>query len=593
MLDYLSLVKVIRWRFRLAYDEPLISELKFPENDLYRQLTWAFVGHRLGEVEELEIDVEDQERYLSNVAKMTRLRKVWIYRDKSTSYKDMYDFAKAMIKAIQLHHGPGQLSECHTIPDPIDLGSDEYNDNHSSREIDLSGASRVLSLLPPPRYYLTLPRPDGSTVSLNHLFDPYVATVEEIFSLDTENLSFMWKAMMKMYPGHSHAQILQRFRGLTILFISPKTANGDDENLLAWAACEAEHCYRQPGSHQPLVPLRCLQVKYEDNPYLFTKSPTAMATPKWKIHEDGLLGFSSTLRSLNVTYPQSDNGTIDRLFSIPRPLHKLRFLSLSGLAVDRSVWEKAPNIQHLQIDISIPLSRDSITIPSYSKDIQNTGTSSFPSLLIDSGSITSTTEEQPQRQLLEIWFHCPLLTDLALSDGALLLLDPKCHSSPNLKKPSIFAQPKTLGGKYSHQAQEVPRVIHPARLTWDWSFPVLRQLSLYGNLHWIGFSLAILRSCPTLRWIDLFHVDENHRFLLRVKRILDVPLNKDNNQMLPFTHINLLSIVLRGNWNIEVDELACLLQVLPGLKKIEFAPSCFNIGFGSKELVEVTKSHPS
>ncbi|KAG0231477.1 hypothetical protein BGW42_000229 [Actinomortierella wolfii] len=214
---------------------------------MYRQLTWAFVGHRLDEIEELEIEVEDQERYLNNAAKMTRLRKIWIYRDKGTSYKDMHDFAEAMIKAIQLHHEPGRLNECHMIPSPIEWSQYTYQNSPSSPEIDISisNAQRVLSLLPPPRHSLTLPRPDGSTVLLNNPFDPFVSTIE--FMSTARYLS--WEVLLKLYPGQSLGQILQRFRGMRTLEIDSMTANGDDENILAWAACEAENYHRPSIDH--------------------------------------------------------------------------------------------------------------------------------------------------------------------------------------------------------------------------------------------------------------------------------------------------------------------------------------------------------
>ncbi|KAG0238585.1 hypothetical protein BGW42_004347 [Actinomortierella wolfii] len=89
---------------------------------------------------------------------MTRLRKIWIHIGKTLNYKEMFDFAEAMIKAIQFHHGPDQLKECHMIPNPLVEGPsggglnsgvpDEFHD------IDLSCTSRVVSLLPPPWQYL-------------------------------------------------------------------------------------------------------------------------------------------------------------------------------------------------------------------------------------------------------------------------------------------------------------------------------------------------------------------------------------------------------------------------------------------------------
>ncbi|KAG0238566.1 hypothetical protein BGW42_004328 [Actinomortierella wolfii] len=136
-------------------------------------------------------------------------------------------------------------------------------------------------------------------------------------------------------------------------------------------------------------------------------------------------------------------------------------------------------------------------------------------------------------------------------------------------------------------------MLHPKRWTWDWSFPVLRILNLWGDLHEFKFNLAILRSCPNLREISILHNCSSDRFPLRVKGILDASLDKNNNHLSSFTHIDLLNIEIRGHWDIEVDELACLLQVLPGLKKLAFESAQFDEGFGDQELIEMTKTHPS
>ncbi|KAG0226094.1 hypothetical protein BGW42_003919 [Actinomortierella wolfii] len=137
-------------------------------------------------------------------------------------------------------------------------------------------------------------------------------------------------------------------------------------------------------------------------------------------------------------------------------------------------------------------------------------------------------------------------------------------------------------------------MLHPIRWTWDWSLPALRHLVLSGDLHEIRFSFGILRSCPTLRSIVLNHEDRSHRFPLCVKEIFDDSLDENNNnQVLPFTHSNLLSIEFNGEWIIQTDELAWLLQMLPCLMEIQFGTSKFDEGFGDRELVEITKIHPA
>ncbi|KAG0234678.1 hypothetical protein BGW42_006298 [Actinomortierella wolfii] len=302
--------------------------------DVCMHLTWAFFGHRLDEVEELEINVKDQERYLSNIAKMTSLHKIWIFTGKKSNHDDMYDFAEAMIKSIQSDHGPHQLSECHMIPNPLT----QYRPFGG---VDLSPIWRVVSLLPPPRHHRTLPTPDGSIALLNQPLDPYVATIENL-SDDDFRFNSTWVALMRVYPGHSDSQLLQRLRGLTSLSIPCKMANGNDDNLLAWAAYEAEHYSHIPDVYHSvlLVPLENLEIVYGHTRF---GSPP----PKWKILQDGLLGFSGTLKSLSVFYPQFENVTVGRVFTIPRPLLKLKSLKLRGLTIDRSVWEQAPNIEEL------------------------------------------------------------------------------------------------------------------------------------------------------------------------------------------------------------------------------------------------------
>ncbi|KAG0232304.1 hypothetical protein BGW42_008270 [Actinomortierella wolfii] len=570
--------------------------LKYPDIDMYQHLTWAFVGHRLDDIEELEIDFKDHERYLNNVPKMTRLRKIWIFRGEDVNYEDMYEFAEAMIKAVQLHHGLDQVRECHMIPGPIEWGPDAYNSYPSSHEIDVSivGAQRVFSLLPPPKHYFKLSRPDGSIVSLNHPFDPFVRTIGSISTSD----ELMWEVMTKVYPGHSHTQILQRFRGMRHLDIDPMTANGDDENILAWAACEAEHYYDRRGGRQigTLVPLVRLKICYED-PYHVRTRTTRVATPKWKILQDGLLGFSSTMKCLLVTYPHSDDGMVDRLFTIPRLLPELKFLSLRGLAIDRSVWELAPNIENLEIDISFPPLRDNTTDPDNIQDDQSTETLTFSLPSADTTTtvtLETTTLAAEKQQWADIWFHFPKLEYLKLSDKAFSLFDPECFLlSPKLRGLSVIWSSKINHGVTSGQTYKVPRVVHSTRWTWNWSFQRLQEITLVGDLHGFRFSLAILRSCSALRRIALSHFDANHRFPLCAKGILDAPLVKSNNQMIPFTHSNLLSIKFLGYCDIEVNELVCLLKVLSDLVSIDFFQAQFSEGFGVRELVEITKTHPS
>ncbi|KAG0238584.1 hypothetical protein BGW42_004346 [Actinomortierella wolfii] len=550
----------------------------------------SFVGHRLAEVEELEIVVDDQERYLNHAAKMTRLRKIWIHIGKNLNYQGMFDFAEAMVKAIQLHHGPNQLRECHMIPNPFVSGPKEESLNSGGLEeiydIDLSRTQRFVSLLPSPRQYPTIPRPDGSAVSLSHPFDPYLATIQTVWYPDSPFTIVNWKALLKLYRAHSHAQILQRFRGLTSLYIDAEAIDEDDENLLAWAAYEAEHYYHQPGGHQlgSLVRLESLIVNCTE--YSFK--------PRLKIIQDGLFGFSRTLVYLKVGYPLLGGRVVDWLLAIPRPLHNLGLLNLYNSTIDHSSWGKVPNIKEMTIDFDFPWSIFHSANTNQSEDEQDIGTTLSSSTAT---TTAATTELQSQPPLPELWFHCPKLSQLTLRNRAINLLDPNCfHLSPNLQFLTLssliesFRESIKSHGVNSYSNWEALKVLHPARWTWDWTFPVLQSLILGGDLYELKFSWTILHSCPTLKWIHLSQCDGNQRFPLRVKGILDVSLDKNNNQMLPFIHNDLMEVTLSGGWDIEADELGCLLQVLPVLKKLEF--ECV-FGIADRELVEITKAHPS
>ncbi|KAG0234270.1 hypothetical protein BGW42_006775 [Actinomortierella wolfii] len=317
--------------------------------------------------------------------------------------------------------------------------------------------------------------------------------------------------MTMMHPGHSDGQILQRFRGMTSLHIHPKTANGNDENLLDWAVCEAEHFHHQQGNLQsaPLIQLKELSIEYRDNS---RASQLRHVTPKWKILQDALLGFSNTLSRLRVIYPHFGNGMTDLAFTISRPLPKLKSLTLEGLAIDRSVWEQAPNIEEMDIRFEITPSRynNPLYHSQYLQYDENAGVFSTSSTTVDATTTTTTTpvptEQQPQQQLFELWFHCPNLTQLTLKGHAAILLDPNCfHLSPNLQKLEI-----SIWEELSHIAQEAQKPLHPTRWTWDWPFPVLRFLTLEGDLRELMFTMGSAHFNEGFGDRELIEITKNH-----------------------------------------------------------------------------------
>ncbi|KAG0234269.1 hypothetical protein BGW42_006774 [Actinomortierella wolfii] len=409
-----------------------------------------------------------------------------------------------------------------------------------------------------------------------------------------------------MFPGHSDGPILQRFRGMTSLYIEAETSNGIDEDLLDWAVYEAKHFHHQlhqRGGHQftPLVRLEDLTI---DHKYDSMGPQSRTTTALWKILQDGLLGFSSTLSQLMVTFPRSDDGMTGHVFTVPRPLPKLKSLVLHELAIHLSVWKNAPNIEKLYINFNSSPPRDSATTPDESQDDQTSGAMSTSPTEVDATTTTTTAAtaaaaEQQPRRFHEFWLHCPKLTNLVLHGRTANFLDPYClHLSPNLQNLEISVY--TEGFRYLQDSsdgdyqivREALKVFHLAHWTWDWSFPVLHTLTLEGDLHEFRFSMRILRSCPTLKWLELRHSGYSHPFPLRFKGVLDASMDK-NNQMLPFTHSNLKHIYIYGNWHVELDEADCLQEALPGLTNLVLAADHFDEGFGDSELIEITKTHPS
>ncbi|KAG0248874.1 hypothetical protein DFQ27_000547 [Actinomortierella ambigua] len=608
MLNYLSLVKVVRWKGRVLGDSHVMDMLDCCDDRLRTSLTWALVGHRLDEIEELEIDVADGERYLANAAKMNNLRMIWTRFGNDHDYKDMHNFSEAMIKAIQLNHGPNLLRECHMIPNPLVWGPDTgvYGhevhdlDDYELRDIDIRGAQRALSHLPPPRHPLTLPRSDGSTVTLDQTFDPYVATIREMANLPEEDMNLVWGAMFKAYPGLSQSQLLQRFRGLVSLTIHPDTANGDDENILAWAACEAEHRYHEPCGcqHVPLISLRELVVRYDNENTKSTAPRSRPTAAKWKILQDGLLGFSSTLDRLQVFYPRSVDGMVDQLFTVPRPLLQLKSLVLREMAIDASVWDQMPNIEVLTIRFSFPL----FNLPT--TETQDDLNGMTMPMAVDTAATNMAAVGQPSlRQLPEFSLHSPSLRFLYLEDRAVNLFDPNClQHLPNLQSLEMssfsLARKRIIdGGIDSNEAQDALRKLYPTRWTWDWSLPNLTNLKLMGDLNEFGFSFAILRSCPAINSFSLVHRDAACHFPLCVKGILDTPLgnsgsnNGHSSRKPSFTCLTTVSFV--GDWDIERGELECLIQALPGLNSIHIESGHYSEGFDCRELISMTKTHPA
>ncbi|KAG0250145.1 hypothetical protein DFQ27_009555 [Actinomortierella ambigua] len=599
MLNYLSLVKVVRWKDRVMGESHLMDVHEFYDDKLRSSLTWALVGHRLGEIEELEIHVADGERYLANVAKMKNLRMIWTRFGNDHCYKDMHSFSEAMVKAMQLNHGPNLLRECHMIPNPLKQGPEMSTDGNQLREIDISDAQRVLSLLPPPRRPSTLPRPDGSITILDQMFDPYVATIRDMATVTAMGGDLAWGAIFKVYPGLSQAQLLQRFRGLVSLTINPETANGNDENFLAWAACEAEHRYHQScgRQHVSLIPLQEFVVRYEDENTESTAPRSGSTLAKWKILQDGLLGFSSTLNELHVMYPRSVDGMTDKLFTVPRPLLQLRLLVLREVAIDASVWDQMPNIEVLTIRFSFPL----FNLPETETQDDLNGITT-PMTVDTTASAMATVRQQSQRQLPEFSPNCPSLRFLHLEDRAINLLDPNClHHLPNLRGLAMSnyspARRRIIGGRDSDEAQEILRMLHPIRWTWDWSLPNLTNLKLIGDLNEFEFSFSILRSCPAITSFNLVHRDAACHFPLRAKGILDTPSdnasssNGHRSQKPSFTC--LATVSLGGDWDIEQEELECLIQALPGLRDISIESGHYSEGLDGRELINTTKKHPA
>ncbi|KAG0255157.1 hypothetical protein DFQ27_006408 [Actinomortierella ambigua] len=288
MLDYLSFLRVFDWgsidpknvqmrlhwylyKVRRLLDEgdEMVQGLLHHPHFLNRAITFALVGHQLHRIEMLEIEAGDIRRYTLAAAQLSRIVKI---RVRGCEPWDLfYSGVKALILAIQLHHGKEQLRDVTLIPNPLEDGP-----RADATDFDITAALEIYSLLPKPRHPVLLPSPCGSMVALDRPFDRDLARIVEGF---VTPWSPTWKAARLLYRDLYPGQLLQRFRSLQNLTVA--LYPGDDPDIFLWLAYEA--CQRKM-SLQKLT--------------LALKSPD----PLWCMRpiEDAMRGFAHSLSELQL-----------------------------------------------------------------------------------------------------------------------------------------------------------------------------------------------------------------------------------------------------------------------------------------------------
>ncbi|KAF9920871.1 hypothetical protein BGZ67_000935, partial [Mortierella alpina] len=162
MHNYLSFLRVVHWSDQLHKDD-FSNDMTgtWRSEDFLSTLTWAFVGHRLEDVVELDVfeihimdnddvqqdgrgeegggDGEGEEeasnpapgdvvrrprgdgRYLRHVSRMTNLRKIWVCRTDWWDYEwdPFYSRVEKLVLAMQREHGLQHLQECRLTPNPL------------------------------------------------------------------------------------------------------------------------------------------------------------------------------------------------------------------------------------------------------------------------------------------------------------------------------------------------------------------------------------------------------------------------------------------------------------------------------------------
>ncbi|KAF9978572.1 hypothetical protein BGZ73_001745 [Actinomortierella ambigua] len=536
MVDYLSLIRVMRWESLLdgcihdAWTDhrnrtPGLSlpDYSYPDSVFFvkKGMTAAICHHQLGNIVEMEIPFSMIEYYINKASELSRLEKIYLCDMRFISATAAVSSVIRLVKAIQQHHGPDMLRDCR-------IGAKQYN-LLSNDSIPLM--AELFSLLPIPAKLKDLalesPRP----------MDRHLVELERLHIAPSDH--GVWSHLLRHYAGLSPGRILQCCRKLLQLNLDQEV-NIRDPGLLAWAAQEARD--RAAGKQTPpAIPLRELQLWVKE------ENPGDTIT----VLRDALIGFAASLTHCQVRMSTSasngslaDDGDGDNNRHVPD-------LVSSGLTeLPKLIYLWFMTADFRQFDPRLLLI--------------------CPRLMIVSLDLYTATTTGLRVQLWPRSSH-PYLTYLRLKGIA-----------PHAFDPDAFANMPCLETLHIEQIQVEPTPdlrLQMERWTWDWHLPNLMELFVRCTLKgW--FSLKILRTCPKLEFLS---VEAESKQMLEVAAVLDDP-SQDT-----FENVN--RVWITGSWDMTPTDLDHLVNhVFPNVNQtvLHHFDSCT-----ASQIVEMTRHHPT
>ncbi|KAF9157215.1 hypothetical protein DFQ26_008965 [Actinomortierella ambigua] len=565
MLDYLSFLRVFDWgsidpknvqmrlhwylyKVRRLLDEgdEMVQGLLHHPHFLNRAITFALVGHQLHRIEMLEIEVGDIRRYTLAAAQLSRIVKI---RVRGCEPWDLfYSGVKALILAIQLHHGKEQLRDVTLIPNPLEDGP-----RADATDFDITAALEIYSLLPKPRHPVLLPSPCGSVVALDRPFDRDLARIVEGF---VTPWSPTWKAARLLYRDLYPGQLLQRFRSLQNLTVA--LYPGDDPDIFLWLAYEA--CQRKMSLQKLTLALKSLD-------------------PLWCMRpiEDAMRGFAHSLSELQLAL-RTLPATPPCILQAPTCLACLDTLDLStsgALSFHTSFWDNCPKLRHLSIRVSCSQALEPTT-----QDSTLSFSSPSPSPSPMPSASASASASLPPTTTPTMMVQSRSISMLQLHQDAIHFFDPRSlNHMPSLERLEILCSAIDAAACGTR---------HTTLWTWDWTVPSLRRLDVEGDLSALGFSFKILGSCPVLKVISLKAICAD----VHVLNVKGSHAELDNIDRAKFT--NLETIEIGGRCTIERDELSYLLTTFRDLKELKVhAPAILDDRVSDSEVVRLVRCHRS
>ncbi|KAG0254876.1 hypothetical protein DFQ27_006578 [Actinomortierella ambigua] len=557
MLDYLSLIRVVRWKDVLtkcfAHVPRDLKDLvewnclvdgvpdDFPSLGV-DCLTRAICLHQLGNIVELEIQPAGIVEYLHRAPQARCLRRIFIVQ--SHQQRAVYLLAICLVKAIQYHHGRDQIYDCQVTQHYTTYHSDSRYELHSKLEL----------LLPPPGSLKNLPKVLEAPEALPKVLEAPISVADRTLAkLETLIVhargKYEWGRICSQYPSVPSGRILQRFRSLTKLSVEIAQGLIEEADLFEWAAQEA----RDRVANKQVPPMMRV-----GNLTLHIKALDLCGARR--VVKDALVGFRRSLIFLRVHFePQrqalgdnddedcsddeSDSGgeddpsaprclVQDKALTLPQLKH-IFFLSNNPRLFDARLLQISHNLTDLTIRLGGPKSA-------------SFQSQSWPPL------------------------HFTKLASLTLADAAVRSFDPESFANmPSLKDLSVSEASKD-------SSQEVAPWME--RWTWDWHMPSLTHLYVRcAKGQW--FSLGVLRGCPKLAHLLL---ETTRKYSLDVSSILQK--SQDSFKAVE-------SFQLLGHCEVTFGNVQHLLQhSLPCVKKLELAAADVHT---AARVVASTCGHPT